>query len=235
MKKRVLALVVMAIMVMASVMSVSAANSIVVKPTVSESQKPTGTGSEAKGYEIRTGEKQFHIDDTAEASKIKDAVVAYNGGDKDIEKMIDKCPTSDANKKAELKAAVKDMKALTEVFDLHDVNGGKPVNGKHVVTLSVPGLTEKHTKVVALHYSNVDHEWEVISGDKVVVDHKKDTVTVTFDDLSPVMILANEAIVSDTDTKLPQTAGVSSAWMLWTAMALIVVGAGVVVSQKKSR
>ena len=234
MKKRVLAFVVMAVMVMASVMSVSAANSIVVKPTVSESQKPTGTGSEAKGYEIRTGEKQFHIDDTAEASKIKDAVVSYNAGDKDVAKMIDACPTNDANKKAEIKSAVAGMKALTDVFDLHDVNGGNPVGGKHVVTLSVPGLTEKHTKVVALHFSNVKHAWEVISGDKVVVDHSKDTVTVTFDDLSPVMILANEAIVSDTDAKLPQT-GASSTWMMFAAMALIVVGAGVVVTQKKNR
>lgn len=237
MKKRVLAMIMMAVMVMASVMSVSAAGSVVATPSVSESQKPT-TESQNKGYIIRTDEKQFKVDEEETDSKVKNAAIAYNK-DADLNKLFEATPADKQAEKdavATAKAAVKDMVPLTKIFDLHDVGGGLPnAAGDHVVTLNLPGLTEEHTKVVALHFSNQRHIWEVISGDKVVVDHKKDTVTVTFDDLSPVMILANKGLTTDTDTKLPQTAGTSSAWMLWTAMALIVVGAGVVVSQKKSR
>lgn len=237
MKKRVLAMIMMAVMVMASVMSVSAAGSVVATPSVSKEQAPT-TENQNKGYIIRTGEKQFKVDEEETDSKVKDAANAYNK-DADLSKLFEATPAEKQEEKdavATAKAAVKDMVPLTKIFDLHDVGGGTPnAENKHVVKLNVPGLTEEHTKVVALHFSNQRHIWEVISDKDVVVDHKNDTVTVTFADLSPVMILANKGLTTDTDTKLPQTAGTSSAWMLWTAMALIVVGAGVVVSQKKSR
>ena len=237
MKKRVLAVIMMAVMAMASVMGVSAAGSVVATPSVTTPQRPA-TENQNKGYIIRTDEDQFEIDETGTDSKVHDVAHAYNK-DADLNKLFESTPTdTQAEEEAcvAAKAAVKDMVPLTKIFDLHDVNGGLPnAEGKHVVTLNVPGLTEEHTKVVALHFSNQRHLWEVIKDDKVVVDHAKDTVTVTFDDLSPVMILANKGLTTDTDTKLPQMAGTSSAWMLWTAMALIVVGAGVVVSQKKSR
>lgn len=237
MKKRILAVIMMAVMLMATVMSVSAAGSVVATPSVGTTQKPT-TENQNKGYIIRTDDDQFKIDDTGADSKVHDAAHDYNK-DGNLNKLFESTPTDrqeEEEARVASKAAVKDMVPITKIFDLHDVNGGLPdANGKHVVTLHVPGLTEEHTKVVALHFSNQRHLWEVIKDDKVVVDHAKDTVTVTFDDLSPVMILANKGLTTDTDTKLPQTAGTSSAWMLWTAMALIVVGAGVVVSQKKSR
>lgn len=237
MKKRVLAVIMMAVMLMASVMGVSAAGSVVATPSVGTTQKPSAE-NQNKGYIIRTDENQFEIDDTNVDSKVHDVAHDYNE-DADLNKLFANTPVdTQAEEEACVasKAAVKDMVPLTKIFDLHDINGGLPnAEGKHVVTLNIPGLTEEHTKVVALHFSNQRHIWEVISGDKVVVDHAKDTVTVTFDDLSPVMILANKGLTTDTDQKLPQMVGTSSAWMLWTAMALIVVGAGVVVSQKKSR
>lgn len=237
MKKRVLAVVMMAVMLMASVMGVSAAGSVVATPSVTTPQKPT-TENQNKGYIIRTDEDQFEIEESGVDSWIHDAAHDYNE-DADLNKLFEATPHDTQERQNAIvtsKEAVKDMVPLTKIFDLHDVNGGLPnADGKHVVTLNVPGLTEEHTKVVALHFSNQRHLWEVIKDDKVVVDHAKDTVTVTFDDLSPVMILANKGLTTDTDQKFPQTAGASSAWMLWTAMALIVVGAGVVVSQKKSR
>ena len=237
MKKRVLAVIMMAVMAMASVMGVSAAGSVVATPSVTTPQKPSAE-NQNKGYIIRTDEDQFEVGDTQTNSKIHDAAHAYNK-DADLDKLfapIQNETTEQSQARTASKEAVKDLVPLTKIFDLHAVGDGLPnADGDHVVTLNVPGLTEEHTKVVALHFSNQRNIWEVISGDKVVVDHAKDTVTVTFDDLSPVMILANKGLTTDTDTKLPQMAGTSSAWMLWTAMALIVVGAGVVVSQKKSR
>lgn len=242
MKKRVLAVIMMAVMAMASVMGVSAAGSVVATPSVTTPQRPA-TENQNKGYIIRTDEDQFEIDESGEDSWIHDAAHDYNK-DGDLNKLFEVTPYDTQERQnaiATSKEAVKDMVPLTKIFDLHDVNGGLPnAEGKHVVKLNVPGLTEEHTKVVALHFSNQRNIWEVIQNEegqekKVDVDHKNDIVSVTFDDLSPVMILANKGLTAGTDTKLPQTAGTSSAWMLWTAMALIVVGAGVVVSQKKSR
>lgn len=237
MKKRVLAVIMMAVMAMASVMGVSAAGSVVATPSVTTPQKPSAE-NQNKGYIIRTDEDQFEVGDTQTDSKIHDAAHAYNK-DADLDKLFAPIQNETAEQsqaRTASKEAVKDLVPLTKIFDLHAVGDGLPnADGDHVVTLNVPGLTEEHTKVVALHFSNQRNIWEVIKDDKVVVDHAKDTVTVTFDDLSPVMILANKGLTTDTDTKLPQMAGTSSAWMLWTAMALIVVGAGVVVSQKKSR
>ena len=64
------------------------------------------------------------------------------------------------------------------------------------------------------------------------VDYTKKTITFEIEDLSPIAIYADVVTGGAAGTS-PSTEGVSSAWMLYAAMALIVLGSGVVVYQKK--
>jgi hypothetical protein len=234
MKKKILAGIVMFTMVMASVMSVTAADSKTKEPTVSEASKPTTDQSgQQHGYVIRTDANQFKVDETSTDSPAKDAVVKFNAGTITVETMVG--AGTDAAK------AVKDKDALTPVFDLHDLgNGKKNAAGKHEVVLDVPSLTEEYDKdsVVVLHYSNAQRNatakaWEVIKPSSVDLKNKK--ITAEFEDLSPVIIYATKLATGEGSGSSDTTVGTSSTWMLWAAAALVVVGAGVVVSQKKSR
>ena len=232
MKKKILAGIVMFTMVMASVMSVTAADSKTKEPTVAEASKPTVDQSGQKhGYEIRTDANQFKIDETSTDSPAKDAVLKFNAGTITVETMVG--AGTDAAK------AVKDKEALTPVFDLHDLgNGKKNAAGKHEVVLSLPQLTKEYTNIVVIHYSNADRNatakvWEVITPSNVDYDNK--TITAEFTDLSPVAIFATKTATGSGSGSSDSTVGTSSTWMLWAAAALVVVGAGVVVSQKKSR
>ena len=68
------------------------------------------------------------------------------------------------------------------------------------------------------------------------VDYTKKEIKAQFTDFSPVAIFATKTATSTgSGTTSDGTVGTSSTWMLWAAAALVVVGAGVVVSQKKSR
>lgn len=221
MKKRVLAGILMMVFVLASVMGVSAANSATADVTVVE---------DSKGYYIiRTGAEQFMDDkgtqDTADDAfvSVKPDIDAYNAGTKTLAQLL--ANYSDVAK------ALEGKQALTTIVDLHDVDGGDPAaDGKHYVTVKVPTLTDKCSDVKVLHYSMKDSKWEIVESK---VDVAKQIVTVISDDLSPIAIFANVSTGSATGTS-PSTAGTSSAWMLWTAAALIVLGAGVVVSKKRS-
>jgi hypothetical protein len=235
MKKKILAGIVMFTMVMASVMSVTAADSKTKEPTVSEASKPTTDQSgQQHGYVIRTGADQFTIDDSGVPSEAKKAVEKFNAGTITVETMVGGAGTDAAK-------AVKDKDALTPVFDLHDIGlGKKNAAGKHEVVLDVPSLTEEYDKdsVVVLHYSNDQRNatakaWEVIKPSSVDLKNKK--ITAEFEDLSPVIIYATKLATGEGSGSSDSTVGTSSTWMLWAAAALVVVGAGVVVSQKKSR
>ena len=212
MKKRIFAGLLMSIMVLASVMGVSAANSADANIKVEEAQKGD--------YKIVTGADEFK-ELKSESADVYNAVVGFNAGTVKVEKMLESAP-------AVLKA-IEGKAIIGDVFELIDLNGGKPnADGKHEITLNVPGLTSK--EVVVVHYSYVKKAWETVPVKAVDLDKK--TVTAVFDDLSPVAIYAKPASGGAAGTS-PSTQGVSSAWMIWSAAALIVLGAGVVVSQKK--
>ena len=204
MKKKVLAGIMMAVMVMASVMSVSAAGS------KSTEVYPI----EGNAYSYKT-DLVFDVDDS-------------------VKTVIDEL---NANKitslSADIQAKLAGKTLVAEVVDLEpEGDHSETCKNGHKVTLSVTTLTDKCTDVVILHYSKVNNAWEVI--DKVDVDYTNKTVTATYGDLSPVAIYANVSTSGSTGTS-PSTVGTSSTWMLWAAVAIVALGAGVVATQKKSR
>ena len=125
------------------------------------------------------------------------------------------------------------MTALTKIFDLHDVNGGKVVEGKHRVVLKVSTLPDNCTDVEVLHYSMDDKKWELL--EESTFDKANKTVTVVSDDLSPIAIYAKTSTGGSGQGTSHPTVGTSSTWMLYAAIALVAMGACVVVYQKKSR
>ena len=136
---------------------------------------------------------------------------------------------------------LKDKKIVKSFFDLHATGDKKEIchtdGSKHKVTISVPGMTKGWKNIVVLHYSTIRCVWETIVPQ---VNYDKKTLTFEVQDLSPIAIYADveedatdKAPATDTDKELPKTGSVSSAWMIWSAMALIVLGSGVIVSQKK--
>ena len=207
MKKKVLAGIMMAVMMMASVMCVSAAES--------KSDEVNSTGDSLKGYETDL------VFDGVEDSVV--ATIKELNADK-ITSL-----SADIQKKLDGKSLV------AEVFDLQTVEGSDHTacaTTGHKVTLKVTSLTEKCSDVVILHYSKKAGAWEVI--EPISVDYKNGTVTAIFKDLSPVAIYAKVATSGSTGTS-PSTVGTSSTWMLLAAVAIVALGAGVVATQKRSR
>ena len=223
MKKRVLAVILVMVCVLASTLAVSAANSPTADVTVSESQQ----GS----YIIRTGNDAFMNDkgdaDTSndEPVAIKADIEAYNAGQKTVAQLLSSS-TAVADE-------LKDKTAITPIFDLHDLNGGQVGNdGLHRVTLKVNTLTDKCSGVKVLHYSMEDSKWEIL--DQSTADIKNKTVTVVSDDLSPIAIFATVSTGTGSGTLSPDTAGTSSAWMMMAGAAVVVLGTSIIASKKRS-
>lgn len=152
---------------------------------------------------------------------------------------------------------------LTDFFDLdktgEDVH--KTADGKYEVTLEVPSLTDDVTTVEVLHFSTARNVWELISVPESAIDRKNKTITVIFDDLSPVMILCNasaggnvidmsgekssvsnrqgtSAKISTTTSatsaaKSPKTEDTTGSWMGFAVAAIALAGAGVLVIRRK--
>ena len=254
MKKRVLAGLLMSVMVLASAMSVSANPS---KEDTAGVYVPESSeqGNYEKGdYVITDNGKEF--DDLTSEAGVEENI-------KHIEKATGKSVTPEKKEeiKASYKAAteiikkvdegkqvgtdvkidngkidkeLKDKKVVKSFFDLHAEGNKKDIcyeEGKmHVVTIEVPGMTKNWKNIVILHYSTIRTEWEMITPKKV--DYDKHLITFETQDLSPIAIYADVVTDGSAGTS-PSTEGVSSAWMLYAAMALIVLGSGVVVYQKK--
>ena len=223
MKKRVLAVILVMVCVLASAIGVSAANSPTADVAVSESQKGF--------YIIRTDANVF-VDDKGdqdpsndEPISVKADIEAYNAGQKTVAQLL--------SSSTAVADALKEKTALTPVFDLHDVDGGKVGNdGLHRVTLKVNSLTDKCSDVKVLHYSMKDSKWEIL--DKSTADIKNKTVTVVSDDLSPIAIFATVSTGTGSGALSPDTAGTSSAWMMMAGAAVVVLGTSIIATKKRS-
>lgn len=204
MKKRLLAGIMMMVLVLASAMSVSAANSRT--EPVYESGASVGkytTNSKADAFSDLKQEVQNIIKEL-NAKKVTSL-------------------SADIQKKLAGKTLLSNFCDL-EPVGKHDECASRKY---HEVELTVTTLTEKCSEVVVLHYSEDRDVWEVLTPEKV--DGNK--ITVKYTDLSPVGVYAKVA-----DNKVGTAApmgSTSSTWMIWTAMALIVLGSGAIVSQKK--
>lgn len=234
MKKRVLAGLLMSVMVLASAMSVSAAES--------KTQSVTGGKTEdGSGSYTATVENPKFEELTEEAIKanpnIKEedkaaAIASAKAAATTIEK-INKGETVSIT--TEIDKEIKGKTLVQKFFDLDEVGNHdkchQPGN-KHKVTLTVDALTTGWKNIVVVHYSTDRTLWETIKVADKDVDYNAKTITFEIEDLSPIAIYADVVEGGAAGTS-PSTEGVSSAWMLYAAMALIVLGSGVVVYQKK--
>ena len=198
MKKKVLAGIMMAVMMVASVMSVSAAGS--------KSKEVYTSGESAKTHET---DLVFDVDDS-----VKKVIDELNAG-------------KITSLSAEIQKKLAGKTLVAEVVALQHTDASEACG--HKVELTVAPLTDKCKDVVILHYDK-NAGWEVITPDSV----KGDVVVAEFKNLSPVAVYANVEKDATTGTS-PSTVGTSSAWMLWAAVAIVALGAGVVATQKKSR
>lgn len=189
MKKRVLAGIMMAVMMMASVMGVSAAGS--------KTEEVYASDASAKVYVVESGDQS-----------LKDSAVKA--------------------------AAGKTIITSTAVWNVKAVDGQTPTQnaaGKYEVQLAVTALTSSCSDVVVLCYNESAKTWSAV---EAKVDYTNKTIDVALDSLGSIVICANVAAGGSTGTS-PSTVGTSSAWMLWVAVAVVALGACVVVAQKKSR
>lgn len=216
MKKKILAGILIMVLSLAAVMGVSAAGSSEGSVTV--------VGQNSASYIIRTGADRFTDDRNNNADIVNKAdILAYNAGTKTLAQLLGN---------SSVLSALNGKTDLTKIFDLHDVNGGAkaPGDNYHRVTLKVPALSNKCSEVKVLHYSVEAGAWEIL--DQSVVDIANKKVTVVTDDLSPIAIFAKVSGGSGSGQS-PATGVQSSAWMIWTAAALVVLGSGVVIVRKK--
>ena len=229
MKKRVLAGIMMAAMMVASVMSVSAAGSkqeeVEVGAESVESEKDTFDylvdDITSKLPSGATEEKKEEL--KASAKEAQKAIVAMNAKEEIPASVVADIP--------EIKTKLAGTTLICPVFELEAT--GELANSKdpHTVKLNVPALKNCDPKsIVVLHYSVTRGYWEVVTDVKI----DGTTLTGTFKDLSPVAIYAKVTTGGAAGTS-PSTVGTSSTWMLLAAVAVVALGAGVVATQKKSR
>lgn len=196
----------MATMMLVSVMGVSAANST--------TNAVTPSGESDGKYIVTVGDKAF---DAVKDEEAKVAIAELQKGT---------IPQSVVDDIKGIKESLAGKTLVTDIFDLKKSDGS---TGGGTATLTVPALANCK-EVVVLHYSTVRGTWELIDGTRIKVNGT--TLTITLDDLSPIAIYAKET-KTDANGSSPETVGTSSTWMLWTAIAVVALGAGVVATQKK--
>ena len=220
----------MSVMVIASAMSVSAADSKTQSVTA-------GTTADGKGtYEVTVESPKFEELTEAEINKntnITDKAAAIASA-KDAAAKIEKINKGETvSITTEVDKALEGKKLVQKFFDLDEKGDHKKCYTEgHNVTLTVDALTTAWKNIVVVHYSTDRTLWETIPVADKDVDYNAKTITFVIKDLSPIAIYADIVEGGATGTS-PSTEGVSSAWMLYSAMALIVLGSGVVVYQKK--
>ena len=155
-----------------------------------------------------------------------DAILAVNAGTKTIESIKELAP--------ELAAQLEGKSALGKFVELSALDAAeKSADGKYVVTLSVPALSDAVSDVKILHYSTERSVWEIIIPTKIDTENKQ--ITAEFEDLSPVAVIANvdstKAAEVSNGTSPKTGVGSYSAWFFAAAVAL--GGAAVVCFRKK--
>lgn len=132
----------------------------------------------------------------------------------------------------EVKDAIKDKTLIWKVFDLEEVSTPvKNSNGKYDVQLTVTTMTKYQKDFVIVYLDNATGKWETL---KPTVDYKNNTLVFELDGITMMGVYATKVSGGAQGTS-PSTEGTSSAWMLWMAVAIVALGAGVVATQKKSR
>lgn len=231
MRKKIMVTLMAAVMTVSSAVSVFAAGSRTANVTVSEGFTVAASIQETASFkELKAAEP-----------KVAEAIEAVNKGTADMGSFKEQLTSmlegiTDETAKASLNEVIKAVDGkdfVTGFFDVTaDASVEKNANGKYEVTMSVPGITADTKDVQLLHYSTARSLWEVVDPSKVDAEAK--TITAEFEDLSPIAIIAKDGSFT-ADKAVGTSAGTegTSVWMIWTAMAVVLMGAGAVVIMRK--
>lgn len=220
MKKRVLAGLMMTVLMMASVMSVSASKS--------KSDEVHTSGTKADLYVVDTSKDAFDSLGAADADA-KTEIAQINQGQ--IPESVIKDLKTGKDAVADIDKKLENKTLICPVFDVKPVGDHAECStrGYHILELEVPALKNcDPDSVIVLHYSETAHAWEVVTS--VTIDGTK--LTGHYKTLSPIAIFAKTTTGGAVGTS-PESGITSSTWMLWTAVAIVALGAGVVATQKK--
>lgn len=235
MKKRMLAFIVAATMVLSSAVGVFAAGSAnkniqaVKNETTNENNYFEATQDVTKTDSFAELQKV-----AAESTAL---IIQVNGGEIDSETFLKEIAALEGVSE-EVKQNIEGKDMLTQVIDLDKVGEpDKTVDGKYRVTLEIPGLTAKTTGLGLLHLTSTG-EWEFIPVVEGSINLTKKTASFDFTSFSPVVLVADAGTVdtaateTDSTSKSPKTSQASN-WMVWAVMAVLLAGAGVVALRKK--
>ena len=212
MKKRIFGTILAAALVVTQAISVFAAGSRTTQVTL--------IGDSASYYEVSEGTRENFAELEQTAPEALEKILAVNAGTATLQSIGEVEP--------DLVGELEGKSLITKFFDLKPINGGtKTADGKYLVTLSVPALTEAATDVKLLHYSTDRNLWEVVTPTDVNYTNKQ--ITAEFIDLSPVAVIADvdESKVTGTSGSATGTApktGVDSQWGAYIAGAAVLFG-----------
>lgn len=212
----------------------------------------TTAGESSASYNVASEAEQFTGDRTPVEAAM-DKITQFNSAQIDLSSLVDVDGDSGVAQTSEqtaaLQSALTGKSALTGVIDAYPINGGAPdADGNHRLTFNLPNLTRNARNVQILHYSLVRNLWELVP---TTVDYDAKTVTGTFRDLSPVVIVADVDNSADAgsgsggssgsgsgssssgDTAQSPKTGETSDWMVWTGAAVVLGAAAVLMRRTK--
>lgn len=222
MKKRIFGAVLAAALIVTQAVTVFAAGSR------TADVQPSGD-SEAYYETTAASEETFaYLNDQDGGSEVLAKIMAVNAGTETLQSIADEMAE-------DLQADLEGKEMVTPFFDLVPINGGiQTEDGKYLVTLGVPSLTNAMTDVQLLHYSTERSLWELVT--PTDVDYTNKEITAEFEDLSPVAVIAKvdgAAAADNAEGTSPKT-GVTSTWMIWLgAAAVLAVIAGAAYRKSK--
>lgn len=195
-KKRIMACVVAAAVVVTSAVTAMAAGSI-------------DKNGKADGYKVEVVKEETPVYQEIQKTYeiLPPAIVAVNEGKYKMKDFI-----ADMNKEAtqntKLTEAAKEnltqvaeklegTEFVTAFYSLtedenSDVEIKKTEDGKYEVTLTVENLTKDLTGLKVLAYNSIKGEWEIIEIPADAIDVENHTVTITLEDISLFSIIADD-------------------------------------------
>ena len=234
MRKRILGTILAAALVVTSAVSVFAAGSRTTQVTLA--------GESAASYQVSEGTAEAFAAVQEAAPQVVEKILQVNEGTLTVQTLVEQLKdilSGQTEGQTELNMTEEEVDALaqevegksmvTQFFDLTPINDeAKTEDGKYIVTISVPSLTEAMTNVKILHFSTERLVWEII--DPTEVNYTNKQITAEFQDLSPVAVIADidESKAAGSDaagTGIAPKTGVDSTWGVYAAGAVVLLGA----------